>query len=61
MNNHICFESIDCEDLVYVSEGKCWVCMERFCEVKHVDTCMQCQFAARKRNEDRIRREKKRG
>ena len=61
MSKHINFEGIDCEDLQYVRSGNCWVCLDICSELDTVDACMRCQFAKRKKIEDKIRREKKRG
>jgi hypothetical protein len=41
---HISFESIDCENLRYVKEGKCWICLNLFIELGEcVDICVVCQ------------------
>lgn len=61
MSNHIGFEAIKCKELYYVREGKCWVCMDLLMELKYPDTCMRCKFAEKKRQEERMRKEKKYG
>ena len=61
MNGHICFESIDCDDLQYVKPAKQWVCLRYCVDLDYVQSCMKCQFDRMRREEDKIRREKKRG
>ena len=41
---HIKFDSIDCNDLQYVRPSDSWVCLRYYCDLQHVDTCMQCRF-----------------
>ena len=55
MSNHICFEAIDCKELVYMKPANCWVCLRCFCELKYVDNCMRCRFNEKRKKEKAIR------
>lgn len=55
------FESIDCPDLQYVRNGNCWVCLAICCELSDPEDCMRCKFEKQRKQEERIRKEMKRG
>lgn len=41
---HITFDSIDCPHLQYIKTASCWVCLDRFIDLKEPDFCMMCKF-----------------
>ena len=58
MRKHICFESIDCKDLLYVRPSRSWVCLRYYCDLDHCNDCVQCKFSDLRVKENAIRKEK---
>lgn len=56
MREHICFESISCRFLQYVSASKSWVCVKYFDDISHCGICMQCKFARQLEKERQLRK-----
>jgi hypothetical protein len=56
MQNHIDFSAIDCENLQYIKNGKCYVCTAFFFEVDDTDICVKCLHDAKIKEEGRVRK-----
>ena len=55
MREHINFEAIECNDLLYMNASKSYVCMCFLYDLNSVDECMRCKFSKQKAKEDKIR------
>lgn len=55
MREHINFEAIECDDLLYMNASKSYVCLRMLTDLDNVDDCMQCKFSKLKAKEDKIR------
>lgn len=55
MSKHIKFDGFVCNNLQYVSGGKCWVCLAGPFELDDVEFCFRCKFARQLQKEQQIR------
>ena len=53
MSNHIHFSCIDCDDLQYIKQGECYVCLLHCIELDDTDKCMREKFKELERKERR--------